>query len=112
MCCDPIRFYPIDRAVEGVLNDKLMSKAPKIDALRSDRLMPLFQPWPPPPAITEAGLVFGTEVSVVVTRWLELADASFVQSEIPKPPPRRLHRHTRRHTRRERAVFRKRRRSA
>jgi hypothetical protein len=85
-----------------------MSKAPKISAVEPDRLMTLFQPWPPPPKITEAGLIFGTEVSVLVTRWLELADGSFAYSEIAKPPPRRL----RRHFRRKRVVLRRRRRSA
>jgi hypothetical protein len=85
---------------------KLMSKGPKIDA-PPDRLMTLFQPWPPPPAITEAGLVFGMEASVVVTRWLELAEASFAHTEIAEPPPRRLHRHSRR----ERVMLRRRRRS-
>jgi hypothetical protein len=84
-----------------------MSERP-IDAPQPDRLMPLFKPWPPPPPITEAGLIFGTEVSAVVTRWLELADTSLAPPEVAKPRPRRLHRHPRR----EPVMLRRRRHSA
>ena len=69
----------------------------------------LFQPWPPPPTISEAGLVFGMEAAVSVTRWLELADEALAHSEVAKPRHRRLRRHSRR---REPVVSRRRRRSA
>ena len=50
----------------------------------SERPVTLFQRWPtPPPTITDA-------VLVVVTRWLELADAALVHSEGAKPRHRRV----------------------
>jgi hypothetical protein len=66
-----------------------MSDHSKTDAVQferrvTDSRVTLFQRWPtPPPTITDA-------VLVVVTRWLELADAALVHSEGTKPRHRRV----------------------
>ena len=67
----------------------IVSNPSKTDAMQpdsrlTDRWVTLFQRWPtPPPTITEAALV-------VVTRWLELADAALVHPESAKPRHRRV----------------------
>jgi hypothetical protein len=87
-------FYPIDRGVGGAFNDRRVQPSKII--MQPEKLVTLFQPWPPPPTVTEAGLVFGMEVAVLVTPWLELADAALVHSEGAKPRHRRLRPHLRR----------------
>ena len=78
-------------------------------AMHSDQLVKLFQPWPPPRPASEAGLVFGVEVAVLVTPWLELADAALANSEVGRPKRRQLRRHFRQL---KRVVSRRHRRSA
>jgi hypothetical protein len=97
-------FYLSNRGVEGAPNNS--SVQPSKIAMQPDKRVTLFQPWPPP-TITEAGLVFGMDVAVLVTPWLELADAALAHSEAARPRHRRL----RPHFRRERVVLPRHRRS-
>jgi hypothetical protein len=108
ICLDPVRRLPYRPRGSKAFLITTVSNPEKLAPIQPDRLVTLFQPWPPARPATEAVSVYGMEVAVVVTRWLELADIAFAHSELAKPRHRRL----RWHFRRDRVPLRRHRRSA